>query len=92
MRVAELANTAVVSKSNANDPKTASQAKGMQTTTVPAQSTGTGTSPSQDIRSPNMPLIRKKLNNKNLSSTAETTSSWPPGDRDRERENNTTLI
>ena len=28
MRVAELANTAVVSKSNANDPKTASQAKG----------------------------------------------------------------
>lgn len=81
MRVAELANTAVVSKSNANDPKTASQAKGMQNTTVPAKSTGTGTSPSQEIRSPNMPLIRKKLNNKNLSSTAEEIimASWRSG-------------
>ena len=53
----------------------------MQTTTVPAQSTGTGTSPSQEIRSPNMPLIRKKLNNKNLSSTAEDIimASWRSG-------------
>lgn len=81
MRVAELANTAVVPESNANGPKTASQAKGVQNTTVPAKPTGTGTSPSQEIRPPNMPIIRKKLNKQNLSSAAEEIimASWRAG-------------
>lgn len=81
MRVAELANTAVVPESNANGPKTVSQAKGVQNTTVPAKPTGTGTSPSQEIRPPNMPIIRKKLNKQNLSSAAEEIimASWRAG-------------
>ena len=89
MRVAELANPAVVSESIANDPKTASQAKGMQNTTVPARPSGTATPPSQETRSPNMPLICKKLNKKKTCPQLLRKSSWPSGDR--ARGNNTIL-
>lgn len=81
MCVARLANTTVVSKSNANDHKTASQAKGMQNAAVPTKPTGTGTPLAQEDGSLNLPLIRKKLNNKKLSSTAEEIilASWRSG-------------
>ena len=81
MCVAKLANTTVVSKSNANDHKTADQAKGMQNAAVPTKPTGTGTPIAQEDGSLNLPLIRKKLNNKNLSSTAEEIilASWGSG-------------
>lgn len=75
------ANTAVVPNINANDHKTTSQVRGMQNVAAPAKPTGTGTLLAQEDRSLNMPLFRKKLNNKNLSSTAEeiVLASWRSG-------------
>ena len=81
MCVAKLADTTVVPKSNANGHKIAGQTKSMQNPAVSAKPTGTDTPLAQKAGSLSMPLVRKTLNNKNLSSAAKEIimASWRPG-------------
>ena len=81
MRAAKLADATMVSKSNANDHKTASQVKSLRDADVSAKPTGTDSSITQKAGSPSLSLIRKKLNNKNLSLVAKDIimASWRSG-------------
>ena len=81
MRDAKLTDKNVVPKSNANGHEITGQTKSMQDTAVSAKPTGTDTSLAQKAGSLSMPLVRKKLNNKNLSSAAKEIimASWRPG-------------
>ena len=71
----------MVPKSNANGHEIAGQTKSMQDPAVSAKPTGTDTSLAQKAGSLSMPLVRKTLNNKNLSSAAKEIimASWRPG-------------
>ena len=71
MCVAKLVDTTVVPKSNANGHEIAGQTKSMQDPAVSAKPTGTDTSLAQKAGSLSMPLVRKTLNNRNLSSAAK---------------------
>ena len=71
MCVAKLVDTTVVPKSNADGHEIAGQTKSMQDPAVSAKPTGTDTSLAQKAGSLSMPLVRKTLNNRNLSSTAK---------------------
>ena len=81
MCAAKVANTTVVSKSNANDHTLACQVKSMRDADVPSKPTGTDSPFAKKAESPDMPLIRKKLNNKNLSTVAKDIimASWRSG-------------
>lgn len=81
MCAAKLANATVVSKSNANDHTFASQVRSIRDAGVSSKPIGTDSPLTQKAESPNMPLIRKKLNNKNLSTVAKDIimASWRSG-------------
>ena len=81
MCVAKLADTTVVPKSNAHGHEITGQAKSMQDAAVSAKPTGTDTPLTQQAGPLNMPLVRKTLNTKNLSSSAKEIimASWRPG-------------
>ena len=73
--------TTVVPKSNANGHEITGQAKSMHDAAVSAKPTGTDTPLTQQAGPLNMPLVRKTLNTKNLSSSAKEIimASWHPG-------------
>ena len=81
MCVAKLANTTMVPKSDAHGHEITEQAKSMQDPAVSAKPTGTDTPLTQQAGPLNMPLVRKTLNTKNLSSSAKEIikASWRPG-------------
>ena len=81
MSVAKLADTTVVPKSNANSHKITGQAKSMQDAAVSAKPTAIDTPLTQQAGPLNMPLVRKMLNTKNLSSSAKEIimALWRPG-------------
>ena len=81
MCVAKLADTTVVPKSNAHAHEITGQAKSMQAAAVSAKPTGTDTPLTRQAGPLNMPLVRKTLNTKNLSSSAKEIimASWRPG-------------
>lgn len=71
MCAAQLADATVVPKSNANGHEITGQAKSMQDAPVSAQPTGTDTPLTPQAGPLDMPLVRKTLNTKNLSSAAK---------------------
>ena len=81
MCAAKLADATVVPKSSANGHEITGQAKSMQDAPVSAKPTGTDAPLTQQAGPLNMPLVRKTLNTKNLSSAAKEIimSSWRPG-------------